>query len=178
MAELSTLARPYAKAAFEYAADSGQMAQWSDALSLLGVVVQQQKILQLLTLPGYTPTQQFDALTSICGDSLSSGQQNFIKVLSEHRRLPLLAEISKQFEILKANREKTVDVEVVSASDISPEQQQQLSQALSERLQRAVAMHVTTDSSLLGGALIRAGDTVIDGSLRGRLAKLAEAMNL
>lgn len=178
MAELSTLARPYAKAAFEYAADSREMAQWSAALSLLGAVVQQQKILQLLSLPVYTPAQQVEALISICGDSLSGGQQNFIKVLSEHRRLPLLAEISRQFEILKANREKTVDVEVVSASDITPEQQQQLSQALSARLERSVAMHVTTDKKLLGGAVIRAGDTVIDGSLRGRLAKLAEAMNL
>ena len=98
-------------------------------------------------------------------------------MLSEHRRLQLLPEISRQFEILKANREKAVDVEVISAQLLTDDQQQQLSDALSAKLERKVNMQVRLDKSLLGGAVIRAGDTVIDGSIRGRLAKLAESLH-
>ena len=97
--------------------------------------------------------------------------------MSENRRLTLLPQISYQFEIMKANREKAVDVDVVSAQPLDAEQQKMLSEALSIKLQRKVNMQVSLDKSLLGGAVIRAGDTVIDGSIRGRLTKLAESLN-
>jgi F-type H+-transporting ATPase subunit delta len=91
--------------------------------------------------------------------------------------LQLLPQISHQFEIMKANREKAVDVDLIAAHEMDAEQQQKLSDALSAKLERKVNMQVSLDKSLLGGAVIRAGDTVIDGSIRGRLTKLAESLN-
>ena len=102
---------------------------------------------------------------------------NFIRVLADNHRLKLLPQIYQQFEILKANREKTVEVNVVSAMEITAEQQEKLASALSAKLERTVNMQVSIDSTLIGGAVVRAGDTVIDGSIRGRLSKLAEALH-
>ena len=116
-------------------------------------------------------------MIAICGDELSEQGKNFLVVLSENRRLQLLPEISHQFDILKANREKAIDVEVTAALELDADQQQMLSDALSAKLERKVNMQVRLDKSLLGGAVIRAGDTVIDGSIRGRLAKLAESLH-
>ena len=177
MAELSTLARPYAKAAFEYAAQAGELQSWSDSLSTAGSVAQQSNVVDLLSSPSVTAQQQATALIEICGDALDEKGQNFLTVLSENHRLQLLPEISLQFDILKANREKSVDVELIAAHELDAEQQQKLSEALSAKLERKVNMQVRLDKSLLGGAVIRAGDTVIDGSIRGRLAKLAESLH-
>jgi len=177
MAELSTLARPYAKAAFEYAAQAGELQSWSDSLSTAGSVSQQSNVVKLLSSPSVTGQQQATALIEICGDALDERGQNFLTVLSENHRLKLLPEISLQFDILKANREKAVEVELVAAHELDAEQQQKLSDALSAKLERKVNMQVSLDKSLLGGAVIRAGDLVIDGSIRGRLAKLAESLH-
>ena len=177
MAELSTLARPYAKAAFEYAADAGDLQGWSTSLATAGAVAQQPAVVKLLSSPSATAAQQASAVIEICGDELNATGQNFIAILSENRRLQLLPQISYQFDIMKANREKAVDVDVVAAHEIDAGQQQQLSDALSAKLERKVNMQVSLDKSLLGGAVIRAGDTVIDGSIRGRLTKLAESLN-
>ncbi len=177
MAELSTLARPYAKAAFEFAADAGDLQGWSKSLATAGAVAQQPTVIKLLSSPSSTAQQQAAAVTEICGEDLSPTGQNFIAILSENRRLQLLPQISHQFEIMKANREKAVDVDVVAAQEMDADQQQKLSDALSAKLERKVNMQVSLDKSLLGGAVIRAGDTVIDGSIRGRLTKLAESLN-
>jgi F-type H+-transporting ATPase subunit delta len=177
MAELSTLARPYARAAFEYAAQAGELQSWSDSLSTAGSVAQQSNVVDLLSSPSVTAQQQATALIEICGDALDEKGQNFLTVLSENHRLQLLPEISLQFDILKANREKAVDVELVAAHELDAEQQQKLSDALSAKLERKVNMQVSLDKNLLGGAVIRAGDLVIDGSIRGRLAKLAESLH-
>jgi F-type H+-transporting ATPase subunit delta len=177
MAELSTLARPYAKAAFEFAADAGDLQGWSKSLATAGAIAQQPTVIKLLSSPSSTAQQQAAAVTEICGEDLSPTGQNFIAILSENRRLQLLPQISHQFEIMKANREKAVDVDVVAAQEMDADQQQKLSDALSAKLERKVNMQVSLDKSLLGGAVIRAGDTVIDGSIRGRLTKLAESLN-
>ena len=177
MAELSTLARPYAKAAFEFAADAGDLQGWSQSLSTAGAIAQQPMVVKLLSSPSLTAQQQAAAVIDICGDALNVTGQNFVAILSENRRLQLLPQISFQFEIMKANREKAVDVEVIAAQELDVQQQQQLSDALGAKLERKINMQVSLDKSLLGGAVIRAGDTVIDGSIRGRLAKLAESLN-
>lgn len=177
MAELSTLARPYARAAFEYAAQADELKSWSESLATAGSVAQQPDVVKLLSSPSYTAQQQAATLIELCGDALDQKGQNFLSVLSENHRLQLLPEISLQFDILKANREKAVDVELVAAQELDAEQQQKLSDALSAKLERKVNMQVSLDKSLLGGAVIRAGDTVIDGSIRGRLAKLAESLH-
>ena len=177
MAEFSTLARPYAKAAFEFAADAGDLQGWSTSLATAGAVAQQPAVVKLLSSPSSTAAQQAAAVIEICGDALSATGENFIAILTENRRLQLLPQISHQFDIMQANREKAVEVDVVAAHEMGADQQQQLSDALSAKLERKVNMQVSLDKSLLGGAVIRAGDTVIDGSIRGRLTKLAESLN-
>ena len=177
MAELSTLARPYAKAAFEYAASVNDLQGWSENLEVIAAVAQQQAVVKLLSSPSYTAAQQAEKTIEICGDAVTNEIGRFLQVLAENRRLQLLPQIYQQFEVLKANREKTVEVNVVSATEISTEQQNKLASALSAKLERDVNMQVSVDDSLIGGAVVRAGDTVIDGSIRGRLAKLAEALN-
>lgn len=177
MAELSTLARPYAKAAFQYAADANDLQGWSQNLAIVAAVAQQDAVEKLLSSPSYTAAQQAEKTIEVCGDAITDKIRGFMQVLAENRRLQLLPQIYQQFEVLKANREKTVEVDVVSATEISTEQQNKLASALSAKLERDVNMQVSVDDSLIGGAVVRAGDTVIDGSIRGRLAKLAEALN-
>lgn len=177
MAELSTLARPYAKAAFEYAVEASDLGGWSDSLALAASVAQQPAVVALLSAPSATAAQQADALVGVCGDQLLQGCQNLIAILSENRRLPLLPQIYQQFDMMKANREKAIDVNVSAARELDDKQQKTLSHALSAKLERSVNLQVSIDKSLLGGAVIRAGDTVIDGSIRGRLTKLAETLN-
>ncbi|MFI2811106.1 MULTISPECIES: F0F1 ATP synthase subunit delta [Microbulbifer] len=177
MAELSTLARPYAKAAFAYAQEASDLGGWSTALATAAAVSQSEKVGEMLENPQLTSDERADKFLSICSDDLSESGKNFIRLLAENHRLPLLPEIYELFEELKAQAEASLEVEVVSARPLSEAQAQQLTQALSKKFEREVHLHGSVDESLLGGAIIRAGDTVIDGTVRGRLAKLAEAMN-
>lgn len=132
---------------------------------------------QVLSLPSYTADQKAQTFVDVCGDELSGPGQNFIKNLAANKRLTLLPHIAAIFEQLKAAQEKSIDVEVVTAFTLAADLQEKLAQALSKKLSCDVRLQSTVDQSLIGGAIIRAGDTVIDGSVRGRLAKLAEAMN-
>ncbi|MGD9659720.1 MAG: F0F1 ATP synthase subunit delta [Porticoccaceae bacterium] len=177
MAELSTLARPYAKAVFEYAQASGALEQWSSALAVLSAVVSQETMQKLLSSPELTTQQQAATLFDVCAESLDDKSRNLVQLLAENRRLPLLPFIREQFEALKLQRQQSVDVELVSAQPLDQAQQGKLVQALARKLERSVNITTSVDESLLGGVLIRAGDTVIDGSVRGRLTKLAEALN-
>ena len=177
MAELSTLARPYAKAAFEYALAKGALAQWSEQLATCAAVVIQERVGAVLDNPSLTGEQQAQALNELCGESTSEEVKNFVRILSSNKRLGLLPEIQAQFELFKANQEKSVDVEVVSAFDLSDTLTDKLAGVLRTKLERDVKVSTSKDESLLGGVLIRAGDLVIDGSVRGRLNKLTEAMN-
>lgn len=176
MAELSTLARPYAKAAFEYALAQQDLGGWSKQLATAAAVAQSGPMQKWLNSPSQTAEQRASTLAEVCGDALSAKLQNFVRVLADNKRLALLPEISALFEQLKANQEKSVDVEVVSAFPLEGDLQQRLAQALRGKLQREVTINASVDSSLLGGVLVRAGDVVIDGSVRGRLEKLAQAM--
>lgn len=178
MAELTTLARPYAKAAFEYARKANEMQAWSDALTLLAVVSQQGAVQKLLSSPAQTAEQKSTAIIEVCGEKMNPAQQNFIRILADNKRLVLLVEIQHLFELYKAALEKAIDVEVQTAFEIEPALQQKLRESLTKKLEREVTLQTSINKDLIGGALIRAGDTVIDGSVRGRLAKLAEAMGV
>lgn len=177
MAELSTLARPYAKAAFQYAEGADALQAWSDQIRIAADIVDDEKVATVLDTPSYTSTALAEVVLNLAGDSLDQAVGNFVHVLAENKRLSLLSQISALFEQFKANRESSVDIELVSAFELAEETQQKLSEALAAKLERRVNVSATLDSSLLGGVLVRAGDTVIDGSVRGRLNKLAEAMN-
>lgn len=176
MAQLTTLARPYAKAAFSTAESSGQLAAWSKGLGLLAAVAQSPRVASLLANPSRNAGAQAQSLIDLCGSELDAKVKNFVLVLAANKRLGLLSEIVALFEQLKAERERTVDVDVVSAFPMDAAAQQQLSTVLKQKLQRDVKLTANVDSSLIGGVVVRAGDTVIDNSVRGRLKKLAEAM--
>lgn len=176
MAELITLARPYAKAAFAQSRDSNSLADWSTSLAVLGALVKEEKVETLLTSPALTVRRKSEILIELCG-KLGESLQKFIHILAENKRLPLLPQIYALFELYKADYEKTLDVEIVSAFKITQTVEKKLGKALTERLKRKVNINTRVEESLLGGVVIHAGDTVIDSSIRGRLAKLAAAMN-
>jgi F-type H+-transporting ATPase subunit delta len=173
VAERATIARPYAKAAFEYARDAKAFAAWSDGLNAVKQIVADARVAPLTKSPAWTAAALADLITDVAGAKLDAGMQNFVRVLAENHRLLLLPEISAHYEELRAAVENTVDVEVVSAVELSAAQREQLSGALATRLKRQVHMRNSVDASLLGGAVLRAGDLVIDGSLKGRLERLA-----
>jgi len=177
MAELTTLARPYAKAAFEFSLAANQLQAWSDMLALAAAVAQQDGISEVLGSPAMTSQEKGTAFINVCGDQLNDKASNFVRVLADNQRLSLLPEIFQLFELMKSNQEKSIDVEVATAFALSDDLENKLAKALSAKLDRDVKVHSEVDKTLLGGAVIRAGDTLIDGSVRGRLAKLAEAMN-
>ena len=177
MAELTTLARPYAKAAFEYADANDALAQWSEMLGSIAAVVADEKVSKLLSDPAATSEQNAKTLVDIMGDALDTKAQNFVSNVASNKRIALFGEVSKLFDLLKAQREQVLDVEITSAYEVNNEEQAKLSSALSKNLNRQVTLTCDTDASLIGGALIHAGDTFIDGTVSGRLAKLAEAMN-
>ncbi|MFY9178970.1 MAG: F0F1 ATP synthase subunit delta [Venatoribacter sp.] len=176
MAELTTLARPYAKAVFAQAQESKALDAWSSDLNLLALCVAEEKVAEFLQYPALTAAQQAQTLIDVCGDKLNAAAKNLITVLAENKRLLLLPEISALFEEMKAQLENVVDVVVTSAQPLSDAQAEKLAQALKAKLQRDVRMTSEVDESLIGGAIIRAGDLVINGSLTGKLSKLAEAM--
>lgn len=177
MAELSTLARPYAKAAFGHARDQGALSQWFSQLATAAAVTQDETMEGILGDPSLTADQQAQSLIDVCGEELEADVRNFVVILASNKRLALLPEIYSLFAQFKANQEKTVDVEVVSAFDLADVMRDALTAAMTKKLEREVKVHTSTDAELLGGVLIRAGDLVIDGSVRGKLNKLAEAMN-
>jgi F-type H+-transporting ATPase subunit delta len=172
MAERATIARPYAKAAFEYARAAGALAEWSHGLKLAAEIVADARVAALASNPRWSAAGLVDFITGIAGDRLDAAMRNFVAVLAENRRLLLLPEIAAHYQALRAQIENTVDVEVVSAVALDAAQAEQLRQALDTRLKRRVRMQHRVDPTLLGGALIRAGDLVIDASLKGRLERL------
>ena len=176
MAELTTLARPYAKAAFEHAQAHQQLASWSAMLGLAATVSQDDTMQRVLKAPRLTSAEKATTFNEVCGDKFDAQARNFISVVAENGRLDLLPEIAAQFELYKAEREQSVDVDATSAFALNDEQQDKLAKVLSARLGREVRLHAAEDASLIGGVVIRAGDLVIDGSVRGKLAKLAEAL--
>ena len=177
MAELITLARPYAKAAFETALQDDALDKWSSMIALSAAVAGEGGVSTFLSSPSLSSEQIAEAFVGICGDELDAKVKNFVTLLAEYKRLVLLPEISSLFEILKANQEKSVDVEITTAFEISSDIAEKLANSLRSRLEREINLATKVDQSLLGGAVIRAGDTVIDSSVRGKLTKLAESIN-
>jgi F-type H+-transporting ATPase subunit delta len=173
MAERATIARPYAKAAFEYARGANAFADWSEGLKAAATIVADARVDELTKNPQWTQEDLVSIITDVAGAKLNPAMQNFVRVLAENHRLLLLPEIAAHYEVLRSDVENTVDVEVISAVELSGAQSDKLKEALSKRLKRTVRMQNSVDATLLGGAVVRAGDMVIDGSLKGRLQRLA-----
>jgi F-type H+-transporting ATPase subunit delta len=173
MADRTTIARPYARAAFEEARADKRLGPWSDALNTAAAVVQDERVQRLLDHPLVTPAELAKLVIEIAGASLDQDGQNFVHTLAENRRLGYLPEIAGIFNELKDAEEGIVDVTVTSAAPLDQQQQLTLSEALARKLKRQVRLHCETDAGLIGGAVLRAGDLVIDGSLRARLNRIA-----
>lgn len=176
MADKSTIARPYAKAAFDAASAQGRLREWSEALRLAAGVVADPRVGALLGNPRVSPEELARLVSEIAAPRLDEERRNFIRTLAENHRLDCLPEISSLFDELKAHAEGIVDVTVTSAAPLEDTARVRLEAALERRLKRKVRLHCETDPSLIGGAVLRAGDLVIDGSLRGKLERITYAL--
>jgi len=183
MADNNTIARPYAQAVFELAHESGELAAWSDGLTRAGDLLADGQVAKFLSDPALNNDKRLEFLTGLFAKAkakvLAGGDHrgtNFLKLLLEYGRVSVLPEIARHFETLKANVENTVDVTISSATPLSAAQQKEISQALEKRLGRDINLETEIDENLIGGAVIKAGDVVIDGSLRARLDSLSNAL--
>jgi F-type H+-transporting ATPase subunit delta len=173
MADKTTIARPYAKAAFEKAKAGNHLAPWSETLRTASVVVQDPRVKRLLGNPAVSNAELVALVSDLAGPQLDGQGRNFVQTLAENRRLAYLPEISNLFDELKDEAEGVIDVTVTSAAPLEKGQREALAAALQRRLKRQVRLHCETDPSLIGGAVLRAGDLVIDGSVRSRLDRIA-----
>ena len=183
MADNNTIARPYAQAVFELANEAGELAAWASSLDLAGQLLADGEVAEYLSAPELNDDQRLDFLTGLFGkagsDKLAGGDKrgsNFLKLLLENKRCNVLPEIAEHFELLKADVENSVEATVTSATPLSQAQQDEIAASLKKRLGRDVSITTEIDENLIGGAVIRAGDVVIDGSLRARLEGLATAL--
>ena len=172
MADKTTIARPYARAAFQEARGENRLGPWSESLHVASTVVTDPRVETLLGNPRVTSGELAQLLIDIAGPTLGDHGANFVRTLAENHRLAYLPEISTLFDELKDEAEKIVDVTVTSAAPLDDSQRKTLSAALERKLKRGIRMQCHTDPSLLGGAVLQAGDLVIDGSLRTQLNRI------
>jgi F-type H+-transporting ATPase subunit delta len=176
MADKLTIARPYARAAFEEARGEQRLAPWSESLKVAAQVVQDARVENLLGNPHVTPEQLAQLVIGIAGPDLGEHGADVVRTLADNRRLAYLPEIAAQFDTLKDAAQGVADVTVTSATALDETLQRKLSQALERRLKRKVRLHCAVDPHLIGGAILRAGDLVIDGSLSTRLERIAHEL--
>ncbi|HET7922475.1 MAG TPA: F0F1 ATP synthase subunit delta [Gammaproteobacteria bacterium] len=179
MAENSTLARPYARAVFEIASAQHALENWGATLTLLAELAQDASVRAMLANPRVPAALRAELVTELAGKAgakLDAVARNFVKLLAENRRLPILPEIAADFATLRAEAEGSVDAEVRAAGNLDAAEQSRISAALQKKLGCKVKLHCVTDASLIGGAVISAGDLVIDGSVRDKLGRLAAAL--
>jgi len=176
MSELSTLARPYAQAVFKIAIESKSTSDWSDMLAFLSVVLQDTEMLAIISNPKVSQERLTTLLLDVCQDQLNEGGSNLLKLLIENGRLALAPQISILYELFKAEHEGYVDVEVISAYALTKEEQKSFAITLKKQLNKKVHITTSIDKSLIGGFLAKAGDTVIDGSIKGQLQQLAKIL--
>lgn len=176
MADTATVARPYARAAFEHARAANALAAWGELLARVSAALADERVAVLVGNPRVQTADLVDFLLEVAGAAGNVQARNFLRLLAENRRLNALPQIAYQYEILRAEVENTVDVTVTSAMPLTVEQSDRLAAALAKRLRRTVRLHAEVDPRLIGGAIVRAGDFVVDGSLRGRIERLGSAV--
>lgn len=175
MSEWTTIARPYAQAAFDYAVENKTVTQWQEMLMFTAEVSKNETVKSLLT--GSVAAEKLaEIFNGVCGEQLDLQGQNLVKILAENRRLQAFPEISVMFNQLKADFDKEIDVDITSAVKLNKKQQTDIGKSLEKRLARKVKLNCSVDPELIAGVLIKAGDTVIDGSLRSKLNRLSDAL--
>lgn len=184
MAENITLARPYAQALFDLARADSQLTAWSGALNAAALVVQDETASKVLSNPVVSDDQRVALIAGVCGQANEGGNllaqtpgQNLLMLLAENRRLGVLPDIAERFDALKAAFENTVDVDLISAVEVDDAVANKFKESLQQRLGRSVALNRSVDPDLIGGAVVRANDLVIDGSIKTRLQALAQRLS-
>lgn len=172
--DMTTIARPYAMAAFEYALAKQELPGWETMLKSAAALAEDKSVARLLAAPNVSAEKLANLFCEILTPVASTEKKNFIRLLAENRRLRVLPNIVKTFEALRAQYEKTLDVQVTSAVDLDANYKKTLADALTKRLHRTVSLQCTVDPNLLGGVVVRAGDLVFDGSVRGKLNRMIE----
>jgi len=174
MSQALTLARPYARAAFAVAREAGALAGWSAALGFAARVAAEPQVAVLLDNPKLT---RADVVALLSPDGAQDAFNNLLGLLFDNRRLPLLPEIAGLFDELRFEAERVVRAKVTSAATLADAELETIKSALRKRFGREVEVETAIDESLIGGALIDAGDVVIDGSVRGKLERLQSALS-
>jgi len=173
MAEKQTLARPYAEAVFELAKARNELKKWSEMLGLIAAVAADENVTRLADDPRVDRARFLALFLGVCHQQIDEAGANFVRLLVDNRRLELLPEVVTPFETLKAEAEARVEATVVSAFPLETAQLERIREALRRKLGREVNIQAQVDKALVGGIVIRAGDLVIDGSVRARLQELA-----
>lgn len=175
MAESITIARPYASAVFAIAQEKGDLQSWSELLAVVAQCTESSEVQSILHSPAVSDEQAVDFLADIAGE-LSTDARGFLLLLAENNRLMLLPEIAVLFEQLRADAEQKLFADVITARPLTDAQKNKIAAALKKRLGKEITLNESVDEKLLGGAIIRAGDLVIDGSALGKLNRLASAI--
>lgn len=176
MAEAATLARPYALAAFDIARENDRFDHWSRVLEQLTLVILTPEISEYLSSPVHTTAAKATSVIALLEDDLTESTKRFVQVLAANQRLDLIAEIRETFEELLAEERKTLTVEITTAVELTPDEVKAFDDALTRKFQREINLSVEVNPDIIGGALIRAGDTVLDGTVRGKLEKLQTSL--
>ncbi|MGR9105447.1 MAG: F0F1 ATP synthase subunit delta [Gammaproteobacteria bacterium] len=176
MSELATLARPYAEAVFKHAKETGTAEQWSDNLHFLAIAMQEPRLASAAKNPGVAKSRLSEFLLEIGQDHLSDDGRNFVRLLVENNRLNLVSHIQSLFEAHRAEDEGYIEAEIRTAFPLENKAESQLAASLEKVFKRKVHFKIEEDPSLIGGVVVRAGDTVIDASVRGQLQKLAKRL--
>lgn len=176
MADLITVARPYAEAVFSLAKEQGQLDRWSRTLQFLSVLVQDAQAAELLANPAITHANKLQFLTEVSGVELDAVGRNLLQALLDNDRVALLPEIHKLYESSRQAHEGRIEATVISAYPLSAAQEQSIIAALKRRHGREVSLQTEVDAALMGGVVIHAAGEVVDGSLRGQLEQLAHTI--
>lgn len=176
MSKLVTVARPYAKAAFDFALEHEKVVHWQSMLEFSVEIIRNERIAEMLS-GAFSPKKISETFITICGDNLDAFGQNLIRVMVENGRLVILPEVLEQFVLFRASQEGTVEVNVISAIPLKEKQLARISNAIEKRLLSKVKLNCKLDKSVLAGVVIRVGDMVIDGSVRARLERLADILH-
>ena len=176
MSELTTTARPYARAVFELASEAESLSQWSETLAFLGAIASDDSVRAVLNNPSLTKQQSAQVILDVAEGHIDGKAENLVKQLAEYGRLDTLPEIAVLFDAMKDKVEGVVEVTITSAQELNDEEIQSISTALKKRLDADIKIKAVIDESILGGVIIRAGDLVIDGSIQRRMHNVAHAL--
>ncbi|OAN12650.1 ATP F0F1 synthase subunit delta [Photobacterium jeanii] len=175
MSDLTTIARPYAKAAFDFAVEKGELSQWAEMLTFAAEVANNETMQDILD-SGFAADKLTEIFVSVCGEQLDDFGQNLLKVMAENGRLKALPAVCDEFMFLKSEHEKVIEASVTSAVTLDDSQLVAISEKLEQRLARKVKLNCSVDETLIAGVVIRAGDLVIDNSVRGKLNRLSDTL--